>query len=201
MRSVHETDTLRPSDFKANAGTLGSVAGTPASKLQRIRLKLSHPKEPGAEPEQPHESILSTVAAAAEVDEDSTMPEFGPELGFDDHELAMHPRDLYRLLQRQIHWAEKESAQLRAEWDDIRPKREQSWLEKEAIFDDVIDGELRLFSAIVGDIGGPAAPTTNLSTSLQKLQHQQQQFRNQQEQEQEQMQANATEATEVNAAA
>jgi hypothetical protein len=194
MRSVHETDTLRPSDSKANAA-LGNIAGTPASKLQRIRLKLSHPKEPGAESE-PHESILSTAAA---YDDDSTMPEFGPELGFDDHELAMHPHDLYRLLRRQINWAEKESAQLRAEWDDIRPKREQSWLEKEAIFDDVIDGELRLFSAIVGDIGGPAAPTTNLSTSLQKLQHQQQQFRNQQEQEQ--MQAKAAEASEVNAAA
>jgi hypothetical protein len=192
MRSVHETDTLRPSDSKANAAL---VAGTPASKLQRIRLKLSHPKEPGAESE-PHESILSTAAAD---DDDSTMPEFGPELDFDDHELAMHPHDLYRLLRRQINWAEKESAQLRAEWDDIRPKREQSWLEKEAIFDDVIDGELRLFSAIVGDIGGPAAPTTNLSTNLQKLQHQQQQFRNQQEQEQ--MQAKAAEASEVNAAA
>lgn len=197
MRSVHETDTLRPSDSKTNT-VLGNVAGTPASKLQRIRLKLSHPpKEPGAESE-PHESIISTAAAAAD-DEDSTMPEYGPELGFDDHELAMHPHDLYRLLRRQINWAEKESAQLRAEWDDIRPKREQSWLEKEAVFDDVIDGELRLFSAIVGDIGGPAVPTTNLSTSLQKLQHQQQQFRNQQEQEQ--MQAKAAESAEVNTAA
>ena len=195
MRSVHETDTLRPSDSKTNA-VLGNVAGTPASKLQRIRLKLSHPpKEPGAESE-PHESILSTSAAD---DEDSTMPEYGPELGFDDHELAMHPQDLYRLLRRQINWAEKESAQLRAEWDDIRPKREQSWLEKEAVFDDVIDGELRLFSAIVGDIGGPALPTTNLSTSLQKLQQQQQQFRNQQEQEQ--MQAKAAESADVNTAA
>ncbi|KAJ6131227.1 hypothetical protein N7523_001687 [Penicillium sp. IBT 18751x] len=195
MRSVHETDTLRPSDSKSNA-LPGHVTGTPASKLQRIRLKLSHPpKEPGAESE-PHESILSTSIAD---DEDSTMPEYGPELGFDDHELAMHPHDLYRLLRRQIHWAEKESAQLRAEWDEIRPKREQSWLEKEAVFDDVIDGELRLFSAIVGDIGGPAVPTTNLSTSLQKLQHQQQQFRNQQEQEQ--MQARAAEPADVNAAA
>jgi hypothetical protein len=127
------------------------------------------------------------------------MPEYGPELGFDDRELAMHPHDLYRLLRRQIHWAEKESAQLRAEWDTIRPKREQSWLEKEAIFDDVIDGELRLFSAIVGDIGGPAVPTASLSTSLQKLQHQQQQFRNQQEQEQ--MQAKAAESAEANAVA
>lgn len=184
MRSVHETDTLRPSDSKSNAGALGNVAGTPASKLQRIRLKLSHPpKEPGAEPEQHNESILSTTAPLETADgEDMTMPEYGPELGFDDRDLAMPPHDLYRLLRRQIHWAEKETAQLRAEWDDIRPKREHAWLEKEAIFDDVIDGELRLFSAIVGDIGGAAVPQANLTSGLEKLQHQQQQFKTQQEQ-------------------
>lgn len=199
MRSVHETDTLRPSDSKANAGALGNVVGTPASKLQRIRLKLSHPaKEPGAEPEPPNESILSAAVPPDSADaEEMTMPEFGPELGFDDHELAMHPRDLYRLLRRQIFWAEKETAQLRAEWDELWPMREHAWLEKEAIFDDVIDGELRLFSAIVGDIGGTAAQPTDLTTSLEKLQHQQQQFKNQQEQ----LQAKSGEASEVNAAA
>lgn len=190
MRSVHETDTMRPSDSKsANAGSLGSVVGTPVAKLQRIRLKLSQPKEPATEPEHPHESILSTATTttttlpseAADTDETS-IPEFGPELGFDDHELSMHPRDLYRLLRRQIFWAEKDATQLRAEWDELRPKREQAWLEKEAIFDDVIDGELRLFSAIVGDVGGPTAPAGAVPSTLEKLQHQQQQFKDQQEQ-------------------
>lgn len=199
MRSVHETDTLRLSDSKPNASTLTSVAGTPASKLQRIRLKLSHPaKEPGAEPEPLTESVLSAAGPADSTDiDDTTMPEYGPELGVDEHELAMHPRDLYRLLRRQIAWAEKETVQLRAEWDELRPKRERAWLEKEAIFDDVIDGELRLFSAIVGDIGGPAAQPANLSSSLERLQHQQQQFKNQQEQ----LQAKAEETAEVDAAA
>lgn len=199
MRSVHETDTLRPSDTKSNTGTLGSVVNTPVSKLQRIRLKLSHPaKEPGAEPEPPNESILSATLAPESSDaDDMTMPEFGPELGFDDHELAMAPRELYRLLRRQIHWAEKETAQLRTEWDELRPKREHAWREKEAIIDDVIDAELRLFSAIVGEIGAPAPPAPDSSSNLEKLQYQQQQFKHQQEQ----LHAKSGETVEVNSVA
>lgn len=120
------------------------------------------------------------------------MPEFGPELGFDERELAIPPRDLHRLLRRQIFWAERETLQLKAEWDELRPKREQAWLEKEAIFDDVIEAELRLFSAIVGDINGPPVVPGNLATSLEKLQHQQLHFK----QQQEQLQAKSAEVAE-----
>lgn len=196
MRSVHETDTLRPSDSKANAANLSSAVGTPVSKLQRIRLKLSQPKEPGAEAEPPNESILSATLGAEPSDaDDTTMPEFGPELGFDDHELAMPPRELYRLLRRQIHWAEKETDQLRAEWEELRPKHEQAWTEKEYIFDDVIEAELRLFNALLGR--APDSSLTGSNTNLEKLYHQQQQFK----QQQEQLQAESEEPAEVNAAA
>ncbi|KAJ5880829.1 uncharacterized protein N7473_011882 [Penicillium subrubescens] len=197
MRSVHELDNLRPTEVKAAA--VGSVTGTPASKLQRIRLKLSQPaREPGSETEHPNEPVLTTITAHDDT-EDTSMPEFGPELGFDERELAIPPRDLHRLLRRQIFWAEKETAQLKAEWDELRPKREQAWLEKEAIFDDVIEAELRLFSAIVGDISGPSAVPGNLATSLEKLQHQQLHFK----QQQEQLQAKSAEVAEgdVDAAA
>lgn len=197
MRSVHELENPRPTEVKAAA--IGSVAGTPASKLQRIRLKLSHPaKEPGSETDHLSEPLLTTITAHDDTEETS-MPEFGPELGFDERELTMAPRDLYRLLRRQIFWAEKETAQLKAEWDELRPKREQSWLEKEAIFDDVIDAELRLFSAIVGDIGVPPAGSASMATSLEKLQHQQMHFK----QQQDQLQAKSAEAAEgeVDAAA
>ena len=200
MRSVHEIDSLPGVGNKANNAGSNSVAGTPASKLQRIRLKLSHPsKEGGPDTESHNEPVVPSATAAVDPTDpdDMTMPEYGPELGFDNREIAMHPRDLYRLLRRQIYWAEQESAKLRAEWDEVRPKREHAWHEKESIIDDVIDGELRLFSAIVGDIGGPAAPGTNLSSSLEKLQQQQLQFK----QQQVQLQAKAAESGETNAAA
>lgn len=185
MRSVHEADIVRPSESKPTSGTPASVAGTPASKLQRIRLKLSQPKEVGNEhSDHPHETTISVHTGADTDHEETTMPEFGPELDFDDHELAMSSHDLYRVLRRQIHWAEKESAQLRNEWEELRPQREHAWLEKEAIFEDLIHGELRLFSTFVGAPGssGIAPPAGSLASSLEKLQHQQQQFKHQQDQ-------------------
>lgn len=179
MRSVHEIDTLRPLDTKSHIGAPGSTAGTPASKVQRIRLKLSHPAKEGTDIESHIDATIPTLAPteAAPDPEELTMPEFGPELGFDEHELALPPQELYNLLRRQIKWAENEGAKLRNQWDEIRPKRELAWLEKEAVLDDVIDGELRLFSAIVGATEAGAD-----ASNLEKLQQQQLQFQRQNDQ-------------------
>ncbi|KAJ5098914.1 Zinc finger C2H2 [Penicillium argentinense] len=185
MRSVHETDTLRPSDNKTTSGALGSVAGTPASKFQRIRLKLTGPKDIISEADHSGDSTVSAPLLPESDLDDNTMPEFGPELGFDEDELKLPPRELYRLLRRQIRWAEKESTELRAQWDIIRPLRENAWHEKEAIFDDLIHAELALFSTFVNatGAGGQAmAPPANLTSDLEKLQHQQQRFKTQQDQ-------------------
>jgi hypothetical protein len=177
MRSVHETDTMRPNDAIAKVGA-PSTTGTPASKLQRIRLKLTQPREPGTEHEPHHVEAPVIIPPLTEHElEENSMPEFGPELDFDEYELALPPRDLYRLLRRQIAWAGKETAQLQAEWEVLRPQREAAWREKEAIFDDLIDAEIGLLSAMVGSV-----PPAHLTTSLEKLQRQQQQFQSQQEQ-------------------
>ncbi|EAW07809.1 C2H2-type zinc finger protein [Aspergillus clavatus NRRL 1] len=156
MRTVHETEALRPSDpvpkhHNGPASAVGTPTATPISKLQRIKLKLSLPRYDAW---QCSESANDEPALADDLD-GLELPEFGPELGFDEHELRLRPYDLYRVLRRQIHWAEKESLRLREEWEKIQPKRKQSWLEKEAVFDDVIDAELHLFSAIVGSEGLP----------------------------------------------
>ncbi|KAJ5185630.1 Zinc finger C2H2 [Penicillium cf. griseofulvum] len=183
MRSVHETDTMRSIDSISKVhGAPGSTTTTPASKLQRIRLKLTQPREPGTESE-PHTEAITIVPAPvttttdAHDPDETSMPEFGPELDFDESELSLSPRDLYRLLRRQITWAGKEAAQLQAEWETIRPQRERAWREKEAIFDDLIEAEVNLFNAMVGSV-----PPAHLTTSLEKLQQQQQQFQHQQEQ-------------------
>ncbi|GFF44261.1 pyridoxal reductase [Aspergillus lentulus] len=168
MRTVHETEALRPSDpvpkgHNVPASAMGTPAGTPVSKLQRIRLKLSQPKD---EADRLSE-IANDDAVVAEDLEELELPEFGPEIEFDEHELQLRPYDLYRLLRRQIHWAEKEGQELKEEWEKIRPKRKQAWLEKETIFDDVIDAELRLFSAIVATEGLPAE-SGNAPNGVQK---------------------------------
>lgn len=72
------------------------------------------------------------------------LPELTPDLGFDTHELALPPRQLYRLLRRQIHWAEVETSRLKRQWQELEPKRKEAFLEKEAALTDVIDAEGRL---------------------------------------------------------
>ncbi|KAL2835999.1 hypothetical protein BJY01DRAFT_222633 [Aspergillus pseudoustus] len=170
MRTVHETEALRPSDPVPKRHDLlssaGTPVGTPASKLQRIKLKLSHP--PRDDIDQYSESINDDTAGT-DLDE-FEFPEFTPETGFDDHELEMSPHDLYRLLRRQIHWAEQEGAELRNDWDKIQPKRKQAWIEKEAIFDDMMDAEVRLLSTLAAGVTGPPAPAASTSNGVPEKQ-------------------------------
>ncbi|KAF7594128.1 hypothetical protein BBP40_010127 [Aspergillus hancockii] len=163
MRTVHETEALRPSDpvpKHHNApSVVGTPAGTPASKLQRIRLKLSHP--PKEEIDRYSESANDDPAGNDDFDE-YEIPDFSPDLGFDEHELSLQPQQLYRVLRRQIHWAEKEGSQLREDWERVKPKRKFSFLEKEAIIEDVCDAELRLISLLMSsEAAVPPADATN----------------------------------------
>ena len=166
MRTVHETEALRPADplSKPNTSSLpilggattGTGTATPASKLQRIKLKLSQPHPP--RDDNASESAAEDPTEDPNYLNDYEIPEYGPEIGFDEAELALRPRDLYRLLRRQLHWAERETDHLRDDWERTRPKRKQTWLEKEAVFDDVIDAEIRLFGALMGGREVPSLP-------------------------------------------
>jgi hypothetical protein len=51
---------------------------------------------------------------------------------------------LYRLLRRQIHWAEQESEKLKQEWELTMGERKAAWRQKEAILEDVILAEIRV---------------------------------------------------------
>jgi hypothetical protein len=179
MRTVHETEALRPSDpvskthANATQSTLTSAitAATTSSnaptKLQRIKLKLSQPKE--------HDQPTATDNKSTGHDDDPDtfpIPDFDPELGMDDYELALPSKQLYRLLRRQIHWAELETAKLQREWKAIEPRRKESWLAKETIFNDVVNAETTLYQLLtvlgaspsptgdeeIGEASGAAAP-------------------------------------------
>ncbi|KAK2799297.1 hypothetical protein FQN51_006974 [Onygenales sp. PD_10] len=132
IRTVHE-EALRISDHTAKGA---STTAPGAAKPPRIKLKLSQPTKEGS-----NDGDKSDIAKDSDP---SSVPYLGPELGFDEHELSMAPDQLCRLLRRQIHWAEQESAQLREDWEAIEPMRREAWRDKELIFDDVIAAELRL---------------------------------------------------------
>jgi hypothetical protein len=151
MRTVHETEALRPSDpvpKNQTAAGAGPTTTTPANKVQRIKLKLNF--GPREDTEQQSVNGEGSSSALELEDLDSiAFPELDADLGFDEHELAMRPKQLYRLLRRQIHWAEIETAKLKLQWQAAEPKRKRAWREKEAIFDDVIEAEVRLHNALV----------------------------------------------------
>lgn len=63
------------------------------------------------------------------------------ELGFPAEELEMNPRDLWRLLRRQLHWDMEESESLQRELEVTEAILQKEWVEKEIILDQVIKGE------------------------------------------------------------
>ncbi|GMG38561.1 unnamed protein product [Aspergillus oryzae] len=166
MRTVHETEALRPSDpvpKHHNApSAAGTPAGTPGSKLQRIKLKLSQP--PKEDPEQQLNEKMNEENKYLDCYlNDWEEHGYHRELGFQPYESKLPPQQLYRLLRRQIHWAEKETVELRDEWERVLPKRKHAFLEKEAIFEDVCDAELRLFSLLMGS--DAAAPSSSAAAT------------------------------------
>lgn len=177
MRTVHETESLRPSDPvpKHQNPALSILGGNtpPASKLQRIKLKLSQPPKDELDSTFGDDdgAIAATTTGYDDLEEIET-PGFGPELGFDEHELSLRPHDLYRLLRRQIHWAEKESAALRDEWEQIVPKRKRAWHEKEAALENLLDAEVHLFRAVMDMDGVPPGPVANIVNALEKFRQQ-----------------------------
>lgn len=191
MRTVHETEALRPSDpvpkhQQAAAGASGP--GAPGNKVQRIKLKLSQPKDEDQHQHPGEQAPPATQTTSTALDDptitvddidDIDLPEFSgqdADVGFDEDELALRPRDLYRLLRRQIHWAEKEGQQLRDEWEGIHPKRKEAWAEKESVLDDLIHTELRLLSTVMGN-GKPAAEApavTEAAYGLEELHREEQ---------------------------
>lgn len=143
MRTVHETEALRPSDPipRAHPAISLSTPSQPA-KLQRIKLKM-----PGV-------SSSSGASASNSANADSgydmdannafALPDFPSDLGFDEEELRLSPSQLYRLLRRQIHWAEKEGADLRTETEAVEAKRKAAYREKHLVFDDVVSAEVKV---------------------------------------------------------
>lgn len=143
MRTVHETEALRPSDpvpkgHVDSGGRAGGGAGSNGS-LKRIKLIVNNGDRPksimGELPPLPTDGMPDESGEAGAVDMDSVpfvLPvphDYYPSDvadGLDDHELALPPSQLYRLLRRQIHWAEQEGAELAKQLEVVETTTEFS---------------------------------------------------------------------------
>lgn len=139
MRTVHETEALRPSDpVPKNYSSI-------PPKPQRLKLIVN------AKPRSHSEANDDT-----EVDDDATVYNTENDIGclpaapfaypsdvqFTEEELALPPDQLFRLLRRQIHWTEEDGAELREEVAALEADRKKEWLEKELILANVMEAEL-----------------------------------------------------------
>jgi hypothetical protein len=173
MRTVHETEALRPSDPVPK-----HHSSNPSNKFQRIRLVLSESKraEKGSTPASPSShpppsAIVPPISADAEYAHNNivymqdlasptapTMVQFPSDITFTPYELSLPAPDLFRLLRRQLHWATQEGEQLRAEADILEKKRKDDWAAKELLIENVMEVEMATNRRKRLDAGEPDEP-------------------------------------------
>jgi hypothetical protein len=128
MRTVHETEALRPSD--------------PIPKSMQPSGKNSRLKSAGKPPQAPVEEPHAPNGFANGIDVAGWTASFPLELGFTAEEEARGSKELWRLLRRQVHWAEEEGELLKRQVEVLEELRKKEWLEKEILLDQVIRSEV-----------------------------------------------------------
>ncbi|KAL8945653.1 MAG: hypothetical protein Q9222_007837 [Ikaeria aurantiellina] len=158
LRTVHETDNLKPSD---------PIPRSHSSHQKPQRLKLVfNSKPPSAENNDSHSSPHPNEADERDIadleDDDDTLPRtrspspMPEDLNFTEEELVMPPSQLFRLLRRQVHWAEQEGTALTSENEALDKKREEEWQRKELVLANLMEAELS-WAALNGEDGAEIA--------------------------------------------
>lgn len=154
MRTVHETEALRPSD------PVPKNHSNPSTRVPRLRLILSA-KPPDDSARTDEESTLeveddaATVITAADSDTaaypSKCYEAYPAYLHLTDDEQALPPKKLFHLLSQQLTWAEEEGAELRAEVEALEQKAKDAWVRKELIMEDVLETEEAFHDLRAGD--------------------------------------------------
>jgi hypothetical protein len=127
MRTVHETEALRPSDPIPKSMH-------PSSKSSRLKLiiKPSQMTVDGQPSSNGHINGTNPPGWSSSYSQD---------LGFTAEEGARGSEALWRLLRRQVHWAEEEGESLKRQCEAMEDTRKKEWMEKEVLLDQVISNE------------------------------------------------------------
>ncbi|PQE06416.1 zinc finger protein [Rutstroemia sp. NJR-2017a WRK4] len=127
MRTVHESDVLRVSDsVPKHMQDHGRLA--PRTKIVLKR--------------HPDRSPVAGAQISPVVDPSLLAESYPPELGITAEEEAKGPVELWKLLRKQIQWAEEEAESLKKQCEFMEELRKKEWLEKEVLLDQVIKNEL-----------------------------------------------------------
>ena len=135
MRTVHETEALRPSDpvpKNHSASLIGGASGTNGG-LKRIKLIVNNGDKPkqviSDPPPLPTNHIKTEDGEENDPDIDTVPLEIPIPLEYypaeiaallDENDRSLPPSQWFRLLRRQIRWAEEERTQLEKEIDEVQ---------------------------------------------------------------------------------
>lgn len=134
MRTVHETEALRPSDPVPKS--MQFPGGGPAGKSSKLKIVLKT-SQPARDDDAMDESSANG--------DGSPIQEFTPmttEQGFTSEELKMPLERLHKLCRLQQRWAEQDGIELGKEIKRWEEEYKKEWLEKEVLLDQVVQGEI-----------------------------------------------------------
>ncbi|KAI2625235.1 hypothetical protein GGS21DRAFT_314426 [Xylaria nigripes] len=131
MRTVHETEALRPSDPVPRA--MQQHAGEKKNNKFKIIIKTPQSHAAGQD-DTVDDGDTSDITA------DFFTP-LTEQQGFTSRELAMDMESLWKLCVANVKWATKEGEDLREECKDLEEVYHQEWLEKEALLCQVTEIE------------------------------------------------------------
>ncbi|KAI6250160.1 INO80 complex subunit 1 [Erysiphe necator] len=127
-RTVHETEALRPSD--------------PIPKSMQTANKSSKQKSASKFAQTNPEEISQIRVNGIPNKTPSSKHKYPSEFGFTSEEEIQKPKDLYRLLRRQVHWAEEEADYLNKFCDTLEELRRQEWIDKEILLDQALKTDI-----------------------------------------------------------
>ncbi len=163
MRTVHETEALRPSDPVPK-----SMQGSGPSK-SKLKIIIKTPQSHATG----QDDAVDDGSNGGDSDAEMFTP-LGEDQGFTAKEIAMPLERLHKLCRLQVKWAEKDGEELLAEckrWEGLYKKE---WLEKEVLLDQVVrteqDHHHRRMAVLSGrvDVQLPGTVTNGASTDAEE---------------------------------
>ena len=162
MRTVHETEALRPSDPVTK-----HHSSNPSNKFQRIKLVLSagvkgsserqgstpaspsslhppaqHPGHNNSGGDADHANNNVTYIQDLASPGAPTMVQFPPDLSFTPTELSLPADALFHSLRRTLQYATEEGERLRHEAELLEKERKQEWERKEVLVENYMEMQL-----------------------------------------------------------
>lgn len=154
MRTVHDTEHSRAVDVLGRTGNFDNsprstpphpATSVPARGPTKLKLVLSSTKTSSPlVPRQGSADVEMDNAPASPLnpgERDELFGAFPKDLTLTEDEAMLPRSELYRLLRRQVHWAQQESTVLKQDIVELDKQRRNEFMRKELVFENALEAE------------------------------------------------------------